>query len=74
MQLKKKGAKPHSRFQLERRDLMSLIVGEWIDSRVTCSCLKMFINHAAYINQIIAAYMDLLQQSEQNVVAKCLWL
>ena len=66
MQLKMKGAKPHSRFQLEKCNLMCLMAGEWIDSKVTFS-----INDGNYVvctQQIITSYIDLLQDSKLNVV------
>eukprot|EP00731_Ephydatia_muelleri_P021183 Em0013g910a len=42
-ELKMKGAKPHSRFQLEKCNLMSLMAGEWIDSKRS-SCVSITID------------------------------
>eukprot|EP00731_Ephydatia_muelleri_P019980 Em0012g805a len=40
-ELKMKGAKPHSRFQLEKCNLMSLMAGEWIDSKIITSYMDL---------------------------------
>ena len=62
-QLRTKGAKPHSSFQLEKCDLTSLISGEWISSRVKYFPHIMVKSKSILIQQIIAAYLDLLQNS-----------
>ena len=70
--LKTKGAKPHSSFQLEKCDLTSLISEEWINSRVKYCLYVMVKSKHTLIQQIIAAYLDLLQDSAH--VSTCMLL
>ena len=55
-----KGAKPHSLFQLEKCNLMSLMAGDILTINDG--------NNVVCTQQIIASYMDLLQDSKLNVV------